>query len=457
MINKLYILTLFILFSFSQVSCTKYLDKKPDKALAVPSTLQDFQLLLDHYIEINTNSYPALSEVLADNYYMTTTSWNGLLEDYLRNLYIWKEDNQTGNNWLTAYKQILTFNIVLDNIIKVDYNARNKQQWESIKGSALFLRAYYFHSISQLYAQPYEKGSSNEGLGIVLRLNSDINEKSTRASVKDTYERMIMDLKEASNLLPITPLLKSRPSQPAAYGALARVYLSMQEYDSAGVYAAKCLSLYDSLMVYNTELNLTSNTPFKRFNKEVIFQMRSNLQACIAPTRAKIDTLLYNSYHGDDLRKTVFFLKNTDGSYRFKGDYDGGGSSLSNYVFGGIVTDEMYLIVAESLSRAGKTVEAMQYLNKLLESRWKKNLFIPLTATDANEALAKILMERRKELIFRGTRWTDLRRLRNESSLSTTPKRIIDGKTHELPPNSIRYTLRIPIEVINTSGIQQNP
>ncbi|HEY6083417.1 MAG TPA: RagB/SusD family nutrient uptake outer membrane protein, partial [Chitinophagaceae bacterium] len=67
-----------------------------------------------------------------------------------------------------------------------------------------------------------------------------------------------------------------------------------------------------------------------------------------------------------------------------------------------------------------------------------------------------ILVERRKELVFRTIRFTDIKRL-NKEGADITQKRIIGGKTYILLPNDPRYALSIPENVIQAGGIPQNP
>ena len=280
---------------------------------------------------------------------------------------------------------------------------------------------------------------------------------SKRSTVADTYQQVINDLQTAVTLLPEKQILKTRPTKAAAYGALSRTYLSMQDYANAGKYADLCIQAYgpDSLIDYNS-LNAGAAAPFKQFNKEVIFHAIGQTNTLIANSRAKIDSNLYRSFGTNDLRKKLFFKANSNNTYQFKGDYNGSGTS-SGYAFGGIVLDEMYLNRAEAYARNNQISLAMADLNKLMKNRWLVGLFTPFLASDQQSALTLILNERRKELIFRGTRWTDLRRLKDDPIFSITPVRKLNNQIVKLDPLSPRYTLLIPSTVINLSGMQQNP
>jgi hypothetical protein len=224
----------------------------------------------------------------------------------------------------------------------------------------------------------------------------------------------------------------------------------MGKYKQALFYADSTLLLNDSLIDYNS-VDPSKPYPFARFNSEVLFSSVSQFPGMLSPTNYKVDSVLYNSYDSNDLRKELFFTPNGPGTIGFRGSYDG-----SNAPFNGYATDEIYLIKAECEARQGLVESSMATLNKLLVTRWKTNTFQPFTSTSIDDALNKILTERRKELIQRSRRWFDLRRLNKDSRFAKTLKRVENGVTYTLPPADPRYVFLIPAQVIDLTGMQQN-
>jgi hypothetical protein len=67
-----------------------------------------------------------------------------------------------------------------------------------------------------------------------------------------------------------------------------------------------------------------------------------------------------------------------------------------------------------------------------------------------------ILQERRKELLFRGTRWTDLKRLNQDPKYAITLSRQLNGQVYQLPAGET-FVAWIPQRTIDMSGMKQNP
>ena len=319
-----------------------------------------------------------------------------------------------------------------------------------MKGSALFFRAYYFLQLSWVYAKAYDATTSRTDLGIVLRLTSDFNVKSVRATVSQSYDRVLSDAKASIQYLPNLPAHPFRPSKAASYGLLARAYLSMRQYDSAFKYAGLCLGIQNSLLDYNDAgINVGGNVPFQPFNQEIIFYSSMNsINSTLATSISKTDTSLYNSYDSSDLRKQIFF-RPSSGYERFKGSYAASVSKL----FSGIAVDEMILTRAECYARANDIPNAMADLNSLISKRWDNAVtHNPVTATSSAEALDEVLTERRKELLFRGLRWMDIKRLNREKA-NIVLTRNINGSMVTLPTNDNRYALPLPSDIISETGL----
>lgn len=437
------------------ISCNKYLDAKSNKKLVLPTTLSNLQALLDNSSVMNERA-TSIDEAASDNYWVTDNYFNAASKAY-RDIYSWQAEQADfpsyPDDWANLYNTVYYANVVLDNIGAVDRTTGNAQDFDNVLGSAMFYRASSFLKAAWIFAPAYDSTTADSDYGIVLRLFSDFNIPSKRSNIRETYQQIEKDITEAITLLPVVPASTMRPSKPAAYALMARMYLSMNNYKEAGLYADSCLQLYAVLMDYNDNPNAASTIPFQRFNKEVIFQQRIGLYSVslISPANALTDTFLYNRYNENDLRKPLFFTVLNPGQYRFKGNYDGSAINL----FTGIATDEVLLMRAECYARQNNMDAAVRDLNTLLKVRFKSDFFNPVTTSDVSDILKMILLERRKELLFRGLRWMDIKRL-NKMGSDITLLRNIGNETFILMPNDKRYALPIPQTVIQESGIPQN-
>jgi hypothetical protein len=214
------------------VSCKKYLDAKPDKSLVVASQVSDYQALLDNNGIMNRAS-PSAGEGSADNYYLDYDNWAALYNEAFKNIYIWGDEitfDLFPNDWGQAYDQIYFCNTVIEGLKTIEQNNNNVADWNNAEGSAFFFRANAFLKLVLTWASAYDSTTAATDLGVPLRLNTDFNEVSVRASVKECYERIINDGEQAIRLLPVNALFATRPSKKAAYGLMARTYLAMRNY-----------------------------------------------------------------------------------------------------------------------------------------------------------------------------------------------------------------------------------
>lgn len=435
--------------------CEKFLEEKSDKRLSISSTVKDYQALLDNYGLLNTN-FCSSGEISADNFYLTEADFNGLRNESDKRLYTWQPDyvsldvSTGGNEWNNTYKAIYICNSVLEGLEKDKLTTPDAA---NVKGQALVFRAARLLDGVQIWAPAYNEQTATTDLGMVLRLDPDLNLPSIRSSVKETYDQILKDLNEAVSLLPISQPTQVRPSKVAALGLLARTYLFMGDYAKATEYGENALASYNQLIDFNT-LNPNINYPVTAINnvgKETILLNSIYFAAPLSNSIAKISADLYDLYEDNDLRKQIFFRKNADNSYTFKGSLSGGSANLS-----GITTGELYLILAECNARLNRIDEAANNLNTLLIKRWKSGEFVPFAFSNKETALNLILTERRKELVMRSLRWADIKRL-NRDGANITLTRIVGSANHTLMPNDLRYAIAIPEDIIEIAKIPQNP
>lgn len=438
---------------FGLNSCQKFLDEKTDKKLVVPQTLADLQAILDDFSILSYEPYSG--EIAGGDYYLTDADWKGIsIEEYRRG-YLWEKEYGTYYiDWANVYRGIYYANVILDHLEKIPANTQEIATWNDVKGQALFLRARLLLATVGIWSKAYNPTTASTDPGIPIRTGSNFNEVSQRATVEETYRQIISDLTEAAELLNVQNTSIIRSSQAAAFALLSRVYLYMGDYQNSFTYADKCLDIKGDLIDYN-EITSSPLYPFSEFNKEVIYAAWLQNPMPLSINYAKVDTNLIALYDNNDYRKTLFLRNNNNGSFSFRGSYTG---SLTP--FAGLGVDEVILTRAECAVRLDNAEQAVADLNSLLENRWKKrdgsSTYLPYdNSLTAEELLDLILKERRKELLLRGVRWPDIKRL-NRDGANIVLERTIDGKRHVLPPNDPRYALPIPEEVLRNSNLQQN-
>ncbi len=451
-------IVLLILLLTGIVSCQKqeeWLDVKVERSSVVPSRLSDYQSLLDG--DNLYQQHSLLGLISTDQFYVTDGVYASISFPTERNGYIWAKEiyeNRMPVEWSRMYQYIAVANICLEGLEKIPVNDQNIQQWKTVQGMSLFIRGHALYNLLQYFAKPYDVTNAATELGVPIRLRSDVNERPGRSSIEVCYQQVLKDLKDAEAVLPLRPAIKTRPGQAAVKGLLARVFLTMENWQESQKHAEAALGIVSDLMDFNT-LSTTATLPFPPLQNnppEIIFYAEGMSSSFYNGNNAIIDSLLYRSYANNDLRKSIFY-RLVGGLPFFKGFYTG----QTGRPFAGIATNELYLIVAETKTRNGDYASGLQVLNTLLLKRWRSGSFTPLTASNEDAALRLIISERRKELPFSANLiWEDLRRLNKDPRFARTMKRIIHGIVYEISPNDARYTFAIPEIEIQLTGIQQN-
>jgi tetratricopeptide repeat protein len=445
--------------------CNDYLDIKP-KGEKIPTTVSDYETLLNYEsVQKVSDTYPAY---LTDDVFLpdvaegTATPGLNSVDQSIRNLYLFKKevfgDAQDDGFWFASYNRIYYYNTVIDNIMNAD--GSDEQQKLSIRAEALISRALEYLYLVNGYAKYYDVRTAGSDPGVPLILDEDISKKNlVRASVKDVYAQIQSDLQTALPNLPMQAKGNAfRASKAAGYGVLAKMYLYMGNYAEALKAANAVLEMNNSLLDLKKYAVVKAQSSIGRTNVPQDIDNPENIYIKFAPYVYGLSSKVFGSdelislFSEDDMRLQVYFTKNFRNIPTDK--YVWAPYLRANLA---VSSPEIYLIAAECEAREGSIERAIALINKLRDNRIKNNTDI--VATDRNDALQKVLEERRRELAMSGmVRYIDLKRLNQESQFAKTVTHVTGEGTFSLEPNSPLYVLPIPAKVMrfNKNSMQQN-
>ena len=500
----------------SLVSCSDFLEEYSQDTDYV-RTWKDLDELLigDCYLPVESSSYLS--------YTSTPGSWIHLLGDEVQEsqtgytnqyaqgdyreksfgYFTWQE--RVGQNesytdyyeenptWTKIYYCINVANNILSSVEDVPCVTEvEKQGVHKVKGEAHFLRAYYYFWLANLYGKPYNAATAETDLCVPLKTSDVVEDKKfTRQTVAEVYRQVLADLTIAESELKQlkTPKVSIyRADSTACHLLQSRVYLYMQQWDKASLYAKKVLAAHPAL----TDLNTASGKFLVKDNVENIFSMGGNdvhrIFNYICQSYS-VSRELYDAYTSSDLRKSQWYwkkglfvgpvrvaLNNLYYSYdASSGDYyerayseKGKQEEVSGQFL--MRSAEAYLNEAEAEAYMGNEDEARRMLNLLRGNRFSSSANSTVTASGA-ELITAIRNERRRELALEGHRWFDLRRymvcsVQPESQPIThewtyysdhTSVTVTERHRFVLEANDDAYTLPIPQEVLNfNTGMPNN-
>ncbi|MDR6786508.1 tetratricopeptide (TPR) repeat protein [Pedobacter africanus] len=463
-----YSLLLLVLVLVGLSSCKKYLDITP-KGYVIPSKIQDFERLLND--GSNFRFLATDIDFLSDDYYFRSLDRTNFAETSQTRLYFWQPDAYLTREeikysfWAALYSNIYQFNAILNGIDKAE--GATPARVASAKAQAKFGRALSYWYLVNLYSKPYNKQTASTDPGVPLVTANEVTKNLPgRGSVQGTYDFILKDLTEALNDVPIAAANAYLISKPAVYGYLARTYLMLGDYVKAGEAADKALSFNSRLIDYNTvysnktasngvayigiKTGVTTFSDRLTVPENIFAQLYTYTGGMFNQPIAKTTEQLFDA---KDLRR-VFLIPYVEANITWDGIYTYMDQFI--YVNPGISVPEMYLVRAEAYARGNNLTAAMADLNTLRKTRYRPADYTDLSASDQKDAIRKVLLERRKELLFKGARWFDMRRLNNDPDFGFTARHYFTNGTFiELQPNSPSYTLHLPESALSTD-IQQN-
>lgn len=343
-------------------------------------------------------------------------------------------------SWTRIYKVIMQTNVIIDNIGLLE---SEPAEYHRIRGEAFALRAISYFDLMRLFAYPpiqsipggeHYEAIYAHGVPLILSiLDGEIasNEGPLRNSAEEVYGQVVEDLEVAIAELSNESVTSSPGyvNLQAAQALLSRVYLYMGNWPKVIEHGLAAESLGGSMI----DQESWNTSYFKDFTSESIWEL----------TYSEVDNLGGNSLNaivrnptidipGDSLDGTIASTEGYAGYGCFDSfrellrDYpedvrnylicdtkQGDSAGVRKYIGKGdfhaahnipiIRLPEVYLNLAEAYAEEDQLSSAETYLNYVVENRTDSSY----SAEDKDLTIARILTERRKELVLEGHNYWD--------------------------------------------------
>lgn len=427
-----------ILISLLFVSCNDFLDEMPSKTSNVEiRTTKHLDMLLANYYSLAGDNNKAMI-YSSDDYELPIDLYNARPSNFKQNAlmwYLWDINNLVLENsddcFEKSYSKIFIANTVLEYVDKVEGSDADKSR---LKAEAHFIRAYENWNLANTYCMPYANKYFGT-IGLSKKTSTSYEQSMVRMTLKETYDFIDEDLQAALKSQENSIDKFWRGNAYAIKGFMARYMLFKGDYANALKYAEEVLAVKSYLLDYNTEMTYGRDYKYNINGKDVIVKVPStysqqfdlgdvmqwkeniymrylaNGSEWYIPSQNLLN--MYDKQH--DLRYKYHVVENY--SYcRSVSNF-----SAPAYVFfyegkmpSGITTASLLLIKAECYARLGRTKDAMNAINVLRAKRMSPGYEIQ-TASSKDDAIMKVLAERRREMPF-SIRWFDIRRLNNNET-----------------------------------------
>lgn len=415
--NKIFMFFFAGILLSGATSCKDQLDIDPTASLSpeIVGAAEASKLLVGVYDGLQTGSSSA-------DYYYLSFATQDLSADNLVYRATFFQHGEVDNN------AILTNNVLVSRYFNHPYVAIQRandligileassdipnEVKNPILGEAHFLRAYAYYRLVTLFGP------------VPLVLDRDIK-KIPRSSEAEVYAQIIQDAEFAlTNAPAFVAGGDDYATSEAAKALLARVYLILDDMPNAKKYADEVIS--SGKFAIETNYANAFTKPF--VSSEHIFKLKFTategdsylpffLQHPDMPGSGRaelpVDQSLVDAYEPGDTRKDAsiqYMSAAPAGWYAKKYQDPAGDDAVPMYIFR---ISEMYLISAEAQFRISQSATDSFVLGRINDVRTKRGLGAKSSVT-----LLDIINERRVELAFEGTRWTDMRRTPSPSNPS---------------------------------------
>jgi hypothetical protein len=385
--------------------------------------------------------------LITKSWYSAEVAYSVYTQDTYRALYSW---------WL-FYNSINNINNVLAHIDQADGDQADK---DHIRGEAMAMRAFCYFELVNTYAPTYAIGKSMPGVPIYTDPTNAQTAGNPRSTVEEVYNLIVSDLTTAAGLMTTQRTSKEYMNIDVVNALLARVYLTMGQYDLAAGAAGNARQSYPLMSASDWTDGFGSNA-----NAEWIWaQVNTSLEnpdwgsaVGLLDTEHgggeadfKVSDALYSLYSATDIRKSVIYL-DANGKWGSRKFRVGNPIYVVDYPY--IRSAEMYLIEAEADARMSHYTDAQTLLFDVQQARDPN----AVASGNTGQALIdEIITEKRKEFWGEGIYFRDM--LRTSMPLTRDP---LHTTPLNIPANHWEFIFQIPTQEItinkSLSPTDQNP
>ena len=483
---KLFAVLLLASASFS--SCKKFLEEDPKSNVTVANFYQTegdaISAVNSIYAYLNSTSTGSTAGVYHSTFWVT----QGLASDEMLNNQLaapqydqlatfthTPQNSALEEVWAMHYKTITIANIAINRIPAINMNAALKAR---LIGEAKFLRGLMYFNLVRMFGD----------IPLIVEENAPLT--PAQATAEQVYAQVVTDLSEAAAVLPLSYAAgngRGRATQGAANAILAKVYLTLKDWNNASIFAKKVIdsNQYELWEDFADVFKLSSragkeaifSVGFGDAGGAIIFWEVGQFLVRLLPTQLSEEGVinaqgwqiptqhLYNDYEADDRRREVTFITEINGpngtttirpyiqKYWDRVAEPKGNESSNDFPV--IRYADVLLIYAEANNELGNTSIAHEYINKV-RKRARFNGTTYVNAVPDYVGLSKeqmrdaIIKERRLEFVAEGQRWFDLART---NTLETKVPQAKPGVT----PAAKHYRFPIPQREIDLNpNLEQN-
>ncbi|MCD0490337.1 RagB/SusD family nutrient uptake outer membrane protein [Pedobacter sp. MC2016-14] len=478
-------------------------------------------------------NWKLFSELLADHVIVNPLITGSTPEDpydqvYKRAL----KQAEYADNWRIGYTAIQNANTVIyaieNNLITKEIDPEYSDVTrDKMLGEAYFIRGLCHFELVRFYGKQYQFStpstptstgipSPNNSLpnsGVILRTKPSINITKAddiigqgRATVEETYQLIISDLKKAEDLLPASSLQglsarRGRATNYAARAILARVYFQQNDFVNAKLEIAKVIGdVPGSITTAYTlvRANAAGATPslanaqanvIAPFSSTGVITARPTevIYDLVGSTVVPVNTVLKTKYvqvastteaqlavsatfiadanfNANDTRLTrlITTVASPGGPRYYTRKYDQAAMNVPVIRSVEMILDRAEINAMEASTLPNGSAQHLAALADLVQIRSRVIVnaaaaYPTATTINSTQILAEVRKERIRELAFEGDRFHNLRRLGALGVITNIPNGDRTG-AEVLSWNSNKLLFKIPnAEIRSSNNVVQNP